>query len=71
MSGTKPIQLYSLATPNGQKVSIALEELGLEYDAHAVDLRNGVQFGKLDQSSSASISTCFSFLSTNEHALCL
>jgi len=26
------IQLYSLATPNGQKVSIMLEELGLDYD---------------------------------------
>lgn len=46
--GKKPIQLYSLGTPNGQKISIALEELGLEYDAHTVDIRNGVQFGKLD-----------------------
>jgi GST-like protein len=32
------LQLYSLATPNGQKVSIALEELGLPYEAHFVDL---------------------------------
>ena len=31
------IQLYSLPTPNGQKVSIALEEMGLAYDAHLVD----------------------------------
>jgi hypothetical protein len=46
--GKKPIQLYSLGTPNGQKISIALEELGLEYDAHTVDIRNGTQFGKLD-----------------------
>ena len=30
------IQLYSLPTPNGVKVSIALEELGLPYDAHLV-----------------------------------
>ena len=30
------IQLYSLATPNGVKVSIALEEMGLPYDAHLV-----------------------------------
>lgn len=30
------LQLYSFATPNGVKVSIALEELGLPYDVHAV-----------------------------------
>ena len=30
------IQLYSLPTPNGQKVSIALEETGLDYEAHRV-----------------------------------
>lgn len=38
------IKLYSLATPNGQKVSVALEELGLEYDAHKIDIMNGDQF---------------------------
>ncbi|MGE0500586.1 MAG: glutathione S-transferase family protein [Rhizobiaceae bacterium] len=32
------IQLYSLPTPNGVKVSIALEELGLAYEPHAVDI---------------------------------
>ena len=32
--GSAPIQLYSLATPNGHKVSILLEELGVDYDAH-------------------------------------
>lgn len=32
------IQLYSFPTPNGVKISIALEELGLPYDAHAVDI---------------------------------
>jgi GSH-dependent disulfide-bond oxidoreductase len=37
------IQLYSLPTPNGVKVSIALEELGLPYEPHLVD------FGKNDQ----------------------
>ncbi len=37
------IQLYSLPTPNGVKVSIALEELGLPYEAHRVD------FGQNDQ----------------------
>lgn len=38
------IQLYSLATPNGQKAGIVLEELGLEYDAHKIDIMNGDQF---------------------------
>jgi GST-like protein len=38
------IQLYSLATPNGQKVSIALEEMNLPYDAHIIDIRKGDQF---------------------------
>ena len=32
------IQLYSLATPNGIKISVALEETGLPYDAHLVSL---------------------------------
>lgn len=32
------IQLYSFPTPNGVKVSIALEELGLPYEPHAVDI---------------------------------
>ncbi|MGB3047618.1 glutathione S-transferase N-terminal domain-containing protein, partial [Dokdonella sp.] len=32
------IQLYSLATPNGVKVSIMLEETGLPYEAHRVDI---------------------------------
>jgi GSH-dependent disulfide-bond oxidoreductase len=31
------LQLYSLPTPNGVKVSIALEELGLAYEAHRID----------------------------------
>ena len=37
------IQLYSLPTPNGQKVSIALEEMGLAYDAHLVDFATNDQ----------------------------
>jgi GSH-dependent disulfide-bond oxidoreductase len=32
------IQLYSLPTPNGVKVSIALEEIGLPYEPHAIDI---------------------------------
>jgi GSH-dependent disulfide-bond oxidoreductase len=37
------IQLYSLTTPNGIKVSIALEEMGLPYDAHLVDFATNDQ----------------------------
>ncbi len=49
--GKHPFQLYSLATPNGVKVTIMLEELlalghsGAEYDAHYIDIGNGDQFG--------------------------
>ena len=32
------LQLYSLPTPNGVKVSIALEEIGLPYEAHRIDI---------------------------------
>jgi GST-like protein len=37
------IQLYSLTTPNGIKVSIALEEMGLPYDAHYVSFQTNDQ----------------------------
>ncbi|MCB9746509.1 MAG: glutathione-dependent disulfide-bond oxidoreductase [Alphaproteobacteria bacterium] len=49
--GEHPLQLYSLATPNGQKVTILLEELleaghsGAEYDAWLIDIMAGDQFG--------------------------
>jgi GSH-dependent disulfide-bond oxidoreductase len=49
--GKHPLQLYSLATPNGQKVTIMLEELlqlgvtGAEYDAWLIDIGKGDQFG--------------------------
>ena len=36
------IQLYSLDTPNGQKVGVALEELGLPYEAHVINIRTGL-----------------------------
>ncbi|KPF46160.1 glutathione-dependent disulfide-bond oxidoreductase [Rhizobium sp. AAP43] len=50
--GKHPLQLYSLATPNGQKVTILLEELleaghqGAEYDAWLINIGKGEQFGK-------------------------
>jgi GST-like protein len=37
------IQLYSLPTPNGVKVSIALEEVGLAYESHLVDFGSNAQ----------------------------
>jgi GSH-dependent disulfide-bond oxidoreductase len=37
------LQLYSLPTPNGVKVSIMLEETGLPYEAHLVDFQSGDQ----------------------------
>jgi len=49
--GRHPLQLYSLGTPNGQKVTILLEELlalghaGAEYDAWLVRIGEGDQFG--------------------------
>lgn len=49
--GKHPLQLYSLATPNGVKVTTMLEELlakgheGAEYDAWLVDIGEGDQFG--------------------------
>ena len=38
------IDLYSWTTPNGRKVSIALEELGLPYKAHPIDIGKDEQF---------------------------
>ena len=49
--GKHPLQLYSLGTPNGQKVTILLEELlaaghaGAEYDAWLIEIGKGDQFG--------------------------
>lgn len=48
--GKHPLQLYSLATPNGVKVTVMLEELlelghkGAEYDAYLINIREGHQF---------------------------
>jgi GST-like protein len=49
--GRHPLQLYSLATPNGVKVTVMLEELlalgfeDAEYDAHLIKINDGEQFG--------------------------
>jgi len=49
--GRHPLQLYSLGTPNGAKVTIMLEELlalgidDAEYDAHLINIGKGDQFG--------------------------
>ncbi|MGB5325012.1 MAG: glutathione-dependent disulfide-bond oxidoreductase [Pseudomonadales bacterium] len=49
--GKHPMQLYSLATPNGVKATVMLEELlalghaGAEYDAHIINILEGDQFG--------------------------
>ena len=48
--GEHPLQLYSLATPNGVKVTVLLEELlelgqtGAEYDAWLINIQEGTQF---------------------------
>ena len=50
-TGKHPLQLYSLATPNGVKITVMLEELlalgfeGAEYDAWLIDIGEGDQFG--------------------------
>ena len=38
------IDLYTWTTPNGRKVSIMLEELGIDYAVHAIDISKGEQF---------------------------
>ena len=49
--GEYPLQVYSLATPNGVKVTVMLEELlekghqGAEYDAWLINIQDGDQFG--------------------------
>lgn len=41
---TRPIELHYWPTPNGQKVSIALHEMGLPYSLHLVNIGKGDQF---------------------------
>lgn len=61
--GPAPFQLYSLATPNGWKVAILLEELGIDYDAHIVNIGAGEQF-------SAGFGTFYSILSCHRCFIC-
>lgn len=50
-AGDSPIQLYSLGTPNGIKITVMLEELlalgmaGAAYDLHIIEIGDGEQFG--------------------------
>jgi GST-like protein len=39
-----PIELHAFDTPNGRKISVALEEMGLPYRVHVVDITQGEQF---------------------------
>ena len=39
-----PIELYTWNTPNGRKISVALEEMGLSYNVHPVNIGKGEQF---------------------------
>lgn len=43
--GEHGLQLHSLGTPNGHKVTIMLEELGVEYDAYKINIMELLQFG--------------------------
>src|SRR5690606_8893558 len=40
----KPIELYSSATPNGRKITIMLEELGVPYNMNYIRISRGEQF---------------------------
>ena len=38
------LELYTWSTPNGRKISIALEELGLDYEVTPIDISKGDQY---------------------------
>ena len=40
------IDLYTWGTPNGHKIHIMLEETGIEYTVHPINIREGEQFNK-------------------------
>ena len=41
-----PIELHAFDTPNGRKISVALEEMGLPYAVKVVDIRKGEQHAR-------------------------
>lgn len=43
-ASNRMIELYTWSTPNGRKVSIMLEELGMQYQVHAIDITRGGQY---------------------------
>lgn len=49
MAHSEPITLYTSATPNGFKISITLEELGLSYKTRPVDLQSNEQKEEYDK----------------------
>jgi len=44
IEGKEEIQLYTLGTPNGQKITIFLEEMDAKYDMHVINIMQGDQF---------------------------
>ena len=45
-NGPPMIHLYTWPTPNGHKVQIMLEEIGVPYTVHPVDIIRGAQFNR-------------------------
>lgn len=43
MASETNIDLYTAGTPNGQKINITLEELGVKYNVHKIDIAKNVQ----------------------------
>lgn len=74
--GKHPLQLYSLGTPNGQKVTIMLEELlaqgvkGAEYDAWIIRIGDGDQFssGFVEVNPNSKIRHCVTTRKTHRFA---
>lgn len=56
------IELYTAGTPNGQKINCTLEELGLKYNVHKIDIAKNVQkeewFLKINRTPCLCLVTC-------------